>query len=92
MLEILQVILMIACFLLTIVGVFFSAIIFSKREDKSFWGGANLYNGLWLLFPYGENGIGEKTPEKARLVLTARILAVLISLTGFAAYKIKDYI
>lgn len=53
---------------------------YSKRKDRSFFGGADFFNGWFLLFPYGKNGVSR---EEHRLVFWCRATAVMA--LGFVA-------
>jgi hypothetical protein len=65
---------------------------YSKRKDRSFFGGSNLLHGWWFINPYGENGIGEKSPENKKLVFYSRLSFIIIYTSGYAAYKLGEYI
>lgn len=83
--EVLKPVMIIICFLsgIVYVGITFSA--YSKRNDKSFMGGANMLNGWWVFFPYGKDGIGREHKE---LVMWGRLTLALCIATGYLAYAI----
>jgi hypothetical protein len=70
------------------VSIFFLAalhvVAYSKREDKTFFGGWNILNGLFLIFPYGKGGVSR---NEHRLVFWCRVSAVLtVASMGFVYY------
>jgi hypothetical protein len=83
--EVFKPVMLIICLLsgIVYVGITFSA--YSKRNDKSFMGGANMLNGWWVVFPYGKDGIGREHKE---LVTWGRVTIILCMLTGYLAYAI----
>ena len=56
---------------------------YARRKDRTFWGGANILNGWWLIFPYGENGVG---PEGRGLVVAGRLIALIMVVSALLAY------
>jgi hypothetical protein len=54
---------------------------YSHRKDKSFFGGANILGGWWLLFPYGSDGVHL---EAKKLVLWGRLVFIGIILCAVA--------
>ena len=83
--EILQIIMIVFSCLSGMVYVCVTFSAYSKRNDKSFLGGANMLNGWWVLFPYGKDGIGREHKE---LVFWGRATLTLCFAAGYLAYKI----
>lgn len=81
--ELLKVLLVIVCLvsLLCFGGLTVAA--YTKRTDKSFWGGASILNGWWLLFPYDNDGLAR---EYRGIVRAARISLVVCLASGRLAY------
>jgi hypothetical protein len=81
--ELLRVLLVVVCLvsLLCFGGLTVAA--YTKRKDKSFWGGASILNGWWLLFPYDNDGLAR---ENRSIVIVARITLVVGLLSGWLAY------
>jgi len=82
--EILKVLLVIVCLvsLLSFGGLTVAA--YTKRKDKSFWGGASILNGWWLLFPYDNDGLDR---ENRGIVIAARITLLVFLVSGWLVYK-----
>lgn len=83
--EIIQLIMIVASCLNGIIYVCIAVSAYSKRNDKSFLGGANMLNGWWVLFPYGKDGISQ---EHYELVMWGRVTLSLCFAAGYLAYKI----
>jgi len=83
--EVLKAVMVIICLFsgIVYVGITFSA--YSKRNDKSFLGGASMLNGWWVVFPYGKNGISRVYKD---LVMWGRVTIILCMVTGYFAYAI----
>jgi len=60
---------------------------YTKREDKSFLGGANILNGWFLIFPYGKSGLPK---EEASLVFWCRVTALATIFFGYLAYLCRS--
>lgn len=43
---------------------------YRNRKDKSFFGGAMILNGWWVIYPYGSSGINE---ENHKIVFHGRV-------------------
>ena len=82
--ELLKVLLVIVCLasLLCFAGLTVAA--YTKRTDKSFWGGASILNGWWLLFPYDNDGLAR---ENRAIVMAARISLAVCLASGWLAYQ-----
>lgn len=66
--------------------VFFHILAYAKREDKSFWGGWNILNGWFLIFPYGKGGVPK---EEYRLVFWCRVSAVVFCISMIGVYYLR---
>ena len=62
-----------------------TAIAYSRRENRSFWGGANMVTGWWLVTPYSSGGMA---PGNDALVNTARISIAFFWLALLGIYAI----
>ena len=56
---------------LSMVFFFITVSAYSYRKDKSFFGGANIIGGWWLIHPYGSDGVES---EARNLVFWGRLV------------------
>lgn len=61
-------------------------IAYTKRMDKTFWGGWNILNGMFLIFPYGRGGVSK---EESNLVLCYRVSAALTATLILIIYYLQ---
>lgn len=67
---ILKVVLIVVGFLSGVVYMVCMFMAYENRADKSFWGGHNILQSWWLLFPYGKRGVSNEAKE---IVFWARV-------------------
>lgn len=77
--ELVKILIFTALIILAMVFFIITMAAYSYRRDRSFWGGANILNGWWLLFPYGSDGV---EPEAKNIVFWGRIVFSAILACG----------
>jgi len=53
---------------------------YEQRRDKSFWGGAGMFTGFWLMFPHDYDGV----PLSARRTVVVARISFLLFWVAFA--------
>jgi hypothetical protein len=85
--EIMQVIIITSAFISTAVWLGITITAYSRREDRSFWGGSNMLTGWFFLFPYGQGGV---PGSERKLVFWYRVVAVITWFLWGLAYVFKQ--